>query len=190
MTDETIAQKIEPGDLAKIVEAVSDRLTSGQAGMRIAGLDLEAGALRQSVADAVENALSISLLDAVLKGWRGVKTLADLIGPDGPIDGKPRVAALASHTFKVVYKPNIQISIGEAVALRTIELPVTLEIAAAGVVLTVKDREITKAGAGHLQPKLTIKVEKVKVVDTKLKRINLSEYSVKPAPATPELVTD
>ncbi len=58
--------------------------------------------------------------------------------------------------------------------IRTVALPVTLEVEASGVALTVVDRQVTKASAGYLEPKLTVKVEKVKVVETKLPRSDVS----------------
>ncbi len=174
MTEQTVAEQIAPKDFGNVVEAVKMSLSSGDTGLQIAGLELDAGTLKQSVADAVENALSISLLDALLQAWSGIKTVSKLVGRDGPVDGKPRVAALANHKFKITHTPEIQVRIGEGVSLRTIEMPVTLMVAASGVVLTVRDRKVIKATVGHLVPKLTIKVEKVKVVDTTLKQINLS----------------
>ena len=98
MTDaQTIAENIAPAEFSNVVEAVKSALTSGDTGLRLAGVGLDGGTLQKSVADAVENALSISVVDALLKGWYGAKTLADLTGEIGPMDGKPRIAALASH---------------------------------------------------------------------------------------------
>ncbi len=174
MTDETIAGNMAPAAFSNVVDAVKSSLTTGDAGVRLAGVGLDGGALQKSVADAVENALSISVLDALLKGWHGVKSVTALTGRDGPMDGKARVAALAKHKLKVTHTPEIRVSIGEVADLRTVALPVTLEVEASGVVLTVVDRQVTKASAGTLAPKLTVKVEKVKVVETKLRQIELS----------------
>ncbi|WP_306113898.1 MULTISPECIES: hypothetical protein [unclassified Roseovarius] len=174
MKDETIAENMAPAAFSNVVDAVKSSLTTGDSGVRLAGVGLDGGALQKSVADAVESALSISVLDALLKGWHGVKSITDLTGREGPMDGKPRVAALAKHKLKVTHTPEIRLSLGEVADLRTVSVPVTLEVEASGVVLTVVDREVTKASAGTLEPKLTVKVEKVKVVETKLRRIELS----------------
>ena len=187
MTNQTIAQHIIPAEFGNVVDAVTQELRSGNSGLQMSGVKLASGAFEKSVAEAVENALSISLLDALLEGWRGVKTLASLIGRAGPMDGKKRVAALANHKIKLAYRPQIQVRLGESVDLRTISLPVILEIAAAGVVLTVRNREIIKATAGHLAPKLIVRVEKVKVVETTLPQIDLSGDFLSPAPKTAEL---
>ena len=174
MTHQTIAETIPPAEFSNVVEAVKSALSDGDPGVRLAGVGLDGGTLQRSVADAVESALSISVFEALLKGWYGAKSIAALIGEDGPMDGKPRVAALASHKLKVSHVPEIRLSVGEMVDIRKISLPVTLEVEAAGVALTVVNREITKASAGYLQPKVVVKVEKVKVVDTRLDRIELS----------------
>ncbi len=176
MTQQTIAENIPPAEFSNVVERVKATLTSGEGGVGLAGIGLDGDVLQKSVADAVESALSISVLDALLKGWQGAKSIAALIGRDGPMDGKSRVAALASHKLKVSHTPEIRMSVGSAVDIRTIILPVTLEVEAAGVALTVVDREITKVSAGYLQPKVVIKVENVKVVETKLRRIDLTGH--------------
>ena len=175
MTQSTIVNEIPPAEFSNVVEAVKSSLTSGDPGVRLAGIGLDGGTLQKSVADAVENALSISLIDALLTAWKGAKSIVALTGEDGPMDGKPRVAALASHRLKVSHVPEIHLSVGEMVNLSKVSLPVTLEVEAAGVALTVTDRRITKASAGYLQPKIIVKVEKVKVVDTKLSRIDLTD---------------
>ncbi len=174
MKDETIAGNMAPAAFSNVVDAVKSTLTTGDSGVQLAGVELDGGTLQKSVADAVESALSISVLDALLKGWRGVKSITALTGRDGPMDGKPRVAALAKHKLKVTHTPEIRLSVGEVMDIRTVALPVTLEVEASGVVLTVVDRQVTKVSAGYLEPKLTVKVEKVKVVETKLRRIELS----------------
>ena len=174
MKQETIAENIAPAEFSNVVDAVKSALSSGEGGVGLAGIGLDGGALQQSVADAVESALSISILDALLKAWHGAKSIAALTGRDGPMDGKPRVAALAKHKLKVSHTPEIRLSVGQMMDIRTVSLPVTLEVEASGVALTVVDRRVTKASAGHLDPKLTVKVEKVKVVETKLRRIDLS----------------
>lgn len=182
MTDQTIAEKIPPADFSNVVEAVKSALSAGEAGVRLAGIGLDGGTLQRSVSEAVESALSISVFEALLKGWYGAKSIAALIGEDGPMDGKPRVAALASHKLKVSHVPEIRLSLGEMVDLRKIALPVTVEVEVAGVALTIVDREITRASAGYVQPKVTVKVEKVKVVETKLKQIDLSGNLMAAAP--------
>lgn len=174
MTDQTIAENIPPADFSNVVEVVKSTLKSGETGVRLAGVGLDSDTLQKSVADAVESALSISVVEALLKGWYGAKSIAALIGENGPLDGKPRVAALASHKLKVSHVPEIRLSLGDMVDIRTIALPVTLEVEVSGVALTVVNREIVRATAGYLQPKVVIKVEKVKVVDAKLSRIDLS----------------
>lgn len=185
MTDQTIAESIAPAEFSNVVEAVKSALTSGSGGVRLAGVGLDSSTLQKSVADAVESALSISIFDALLKGWRGAKSIAALTGEDGPMDGKSRVAALASHRLKVSHVPKIRLSLGQMVDIQEIALPVTLQVEAAGVALTVTDRNITKATAGYLEPKVTVKVGKVKVVETKLKRIEVSGNLLpqKPEPA-------
>lgn len=189
MKHETIAENIPPADFSNVVEAVKSALSTGDSGVRLAGIGLDAGTLQKSVADAVESALSISIFDALLKGWYGAKNIIALTGKDGPMDGKPRVAALASHRLKVSHVPEIHLSVGEMVDLRKVSVPVTLEVEAAGVALTVVNRKITKASAGYLQPKIVVKVEKVKVVDAKLDRIDLTDNLLVEAEETPEAVT-
>ncbi|WP_299842375.1 hypothetical protein [uncultured Roseovarius sp.] len=174
MTNQTIAESIPPAEFNNVVEAVKSALKYGDSGVRLTGVGLDAGTLQKSVADAVESALSISVLDALLKGWYGAKSIVALTGEEGPMDGKPRVAALASHTLKVSHKPEIRVSLGEMLDIRTIALPVTLKVEASGVALTVVDRTITRVSAGYLQPKVVVKVEKVKVVDAKLPRVEMS----------------
>lgn len=174
MTQETIAETIAPAEFSNVVDAVKSALRSDDGGAGLAGVSLDGDTLQKSVADAVESALSISVLDALLAGWQGVKSIAALTGREGPMDGKPRVAALAKHKLKVSHTPEIRLSIGQMMDVRTVPLPVTLEVEASGVALTVVDRKVTKVSAGALQPKLTVKVGKVKVVETKLRQIELS----------------
>ena len=176
----TVAKSISPVEFSNLVEAVKSALTKGDPGVRLAGAALDGSTLQKSVASAVESALSITLFDALLKGWYGAKAIKNLIGEDGPTDDKPRVAGLASHKLKVRYVPEIHLSIGDLVDLRKVSIPITLEVEATGVALTVVNRKITAATAGYLQPKITVMVEKVKLAETKLQRIELSGNLLSP----------
>ncbi|MDE9450619.1 hypothetical protein J3R80_09080 [Aliiroseovarius sp. Z3] len=171
---ETLETAIPPAEFSNVVEAVKSALNEGEPGVRLAGMDLDAGTLHKSVATAVEEALSISLVDTLLKAWEGMKSVQSLLGEKGPMDGKTRVAALLKHKLKTTHTPEIRLTIGEAVDLRKIRIPVALTVEVAGVSLTIKDRQIIGITAGYLHPSVKIKVEKVTVVETKLRRIDLS----------------
>ncbi len=174
MSDKTVSDTIPPAEFTMVVEAVKDALTEGEPGVRVAGAALDSGTLQKSVAQAVESALSISLFDALLKGWYGLRAVRKLTGDEGPMDGKPRVAAIATHKVRITHRPAIHLSVGEVADLHKIEVPVTLNIEVGGVALTVTDRKIVKATAGYIQPRVTVSVEKLKVVDTALPQIDLS----------------
>lgn len=186
MTDRTVADTIPPADFSTVVDAVKSALTEGDAGVGLAGVALDGDTLQKSVAQAVENALSISFFDALLKGWYGLKAVRKLTGEEGPMDGKPRVAALATHKLRVTHTPEIHLSVGEMVDLRKVSVPVTVEVEVGGVALTVVDRKIIRATAGYIQPSVTVKVEKIKVAECKLDQIEVSGNlldEVAPAPA-------
>ncbi|MCK0139122.1 hypothetical protein [Aliiroseovarius sp. F47248L] len=180
MTDsiETLETAIPPTDFSNVVDAVKSALNEGEPGVRLAGMELDAGTLHKSVATAVEEALSISLIDTLLKAWEGMKSVQALVGEKGPMDGKTRVAALLKHKLKSTHTPEVRLTVGEAVDLRKIRIPVGLTVEVAGVSLSIKDRQIIGIAAGHLQPSVKIKVEKVTVVETKLRRIDLSDTVV------------
>lgn len=190
-TKETLVTAIPPADFSNVVEAVKTALQEGDAGVRLAGAGLDAQSLHKSVASAVEQALSISLFDALMKAWEGMKSVRALTGKDGPMDGKPRVAALLKHSLKVTHVPEIHLTFGEAVDLRKVQLPVTLTVEASGIALTVKDRRIVGVAAGYLQPSVKIEVEKVTVVEQKLRRLDFSgtlevDWSATAPPQPPE----
>ena len=175
MTTQTIAKSIAPAEFSTVVEAVKSAVTTGDAGLRLDGIGLDGATLHKSVADAVDSALSISILDALLAGWNGVKEISALTGDNGPMDDKPRVAALAQHRLKISHTPTIRVSLGRTVDIREIALPVTLDVTVAGVSLTIRNREIIKATTGQLLPRVVVKVEKVKIVEAKIAPIELSE---------------
>lgn len=174
MSDKTLSDTIPPAEFSMVVDAAKSALTEGDPGVRLAGAALEADTLQKSVAQAVESALSLSFFDLLLKGWYGLKSVQKLTGEDGPKDGKPRVAAIATHKLRITQTPAIHLSVGEMADLRKIDLPVTLTFEVGGVALTITDRKIVKATVGYIQPRVTIFVEKVKVVDTPLQQIELS----------------
>lgn len=174
-TSQTLETSIPPADFSNIVEAVKSALTKGDAGVRLKSAGLDSQTLHSSAAQAVESALKISLFDALLKAWEGMKSVRALMGDKGPTDGKPRIAALIKHKLKVTHTPEVRLTFGEAVDLRKVRLPVTLSVEAAGVALTIQDRQITAISAGYLQPSVKINVEKVTVVETKLQRLDLTE---------------
>lgn len=171
---ETLESAIPPADFSTVVEAVKSALDEGDPGVRLAGIGLDAGTLHKTVAAAVEEALSISLIDTLLKAWEGMKSVQALTGEKGPMDGRTRVAALLKHKLKATHTPEVRLTLGVSVDVRKVRIPIALTVEVAGVSLTVRDRQIVGVAAGYLHPSVKIKVEKVTVVETKLRRIDLS----------------
>lgn len=190
MTDqpETVAAEISETEFSDVVTAVTKLLDEGNPGVRLAGFGLDAGALSDSISAAVKQTLAISIFDMCLKAWHGMKSVRALTGDKGPMDGKPRVAALLKHKLKAKHEPEIHLTIAEAIDLHKVCIPVTLTAEVAGIALTVVNRQITAVSAGHIDVSLSIHVEKVKVVERKLHRFNFSE-SLQLAPAQTEINT-
>lgn len=180
MSAETVGGNLPRQEFKSIVAAVEDALKEGDAGAALQGAGL-GGALTDAVTNAVDDALSISLFDALLHGWSGVTSLRKLTGAKGPMDGKPRTAALAKHKLAVTYKPELHITLGKLIDLKKIKLPTSVQFALEGVSLTVVDRVVTKAAAGTVTPMLVVKVEDTKVVETKLPPYEISRDLVDPA---------
>jgi hypothetical protein len=177
MTDhsQTVAAEISKIEYTDIITAVTKFMDEGECGVRLAGYGLDGSALRDSISTAVKGTLDISLFDMCQKAWEGVKSVRDLTSDNGPMDGKPRIAALAKHELKAKHKPEIHLTIAEAIDLYKVSLPVVLTAKVLGVAITVVDRKITTISAGHMDVSLSISVEKVKIVERKLKRFDFSK---------------
>ena len=187
---DTLADRIAPLDFDDVVTAVKTSMREGEFGARLAGADLDADTLGASIRAEVGKALSISFVDLLVKGWKGVHQVAALTGPDGPMDGAPRDVTLAGHTLSASHKPEIHVEIAGVADLRRIAVPVTLELAVSAVSLEITDRRITAVRAGQLTPKVTVGVESRTVLERDLPPIVLAdlfaarEPAAGPAPGT------
>lgn len=169
---EPIAKELEEAKIKDVIEAVGKAL-KGEDGIPFKGLDADEETLQTALDGAVQKALDISPIDALMKAWRGLGAVRKLTGEEGPMDGKARNVAIASHTLKTEHKPAIHVELGKAATLKKVPVPVTFSLKIEGLILSVLNRQITQIAAGKAKPEVTVEVENVTIVREKLKPINL-----------------
>lgn len=169
---ESLKKQLPEAQITEVVEAVG-RALKGEDGMALTRLDVDDDTLRTALEDAVRDALDISPVKALLKGWKGVAEVRKLTGEDGEMDGKTRKVALASHSLTAAHTPEIHIELGKVATLKKIPVPVAFTLKIEGLILAITNRQIREIAGGKAQPEVTIKVEGVTIIKEKLKAINL-----------------
>lgn len=159
--------------LKEVVEAVGEAVAKGDGGLRLKAIDPDGATLATALETAVQDALAISPLKALVKAWKGLDQVAALIGPEGPEDGKPRQVAIGSHSLKASFTPNIVIELGKILEVRKLPVPVTFTLKIEGLIITVTDRRIMGILAGRANPSVAVKVEGVTIFKDSLPAIDL-----------------
>lgn len=171
--------------MKEVIDAVGQTLSTGEGALSLKAIDPDGETLETALEKAVKDALAISPLKVLVKAWQGVAQVADLIGPKGPMDDKPRQVTIAEHTVKVSFTPNIVIEIGKVAEVRKLPIPVTFTMKIEGLIITVTNRRIAAVEAGRAKPSVTVKVEDVTIFKEKLPTIDLP-LEVKPEAIEPE----
>ncbi len=167
-----LASELPEASVKDVIEAVGEVL-KGEGGLSLKAVDPDGSTLEAALDKAVKDALAISSLKALIKGWKGMDQVADLIGPRGPEDGKPRHVTIASHSLKASFTPNIVVELGKVAEIRKVPVPVTFTLKVEGLIVTVTNRRILSIAAGRAKPSVTVKVDGVTVLDRKLPTIDL-----------------
>lgn len=180
-TQEVLSNELPEVRLLEVIEAVGKAMSKGQAGASLKAIDPDGSTLKVAVDKAVKDALAISPLEALVKGWKSLDQVSELIGPEGPKDGKPRHVTIASHTLKVSFTPNIVIELGKLIDVHKLPIPVTFTVKIEGLIVTIVDRVMVAIAAGRAKPSVTVKVDGVTVLTEKLPTIELP-LKVNPQP--------
>jgi hypothetical protein len=99
--------------------------------------------------------------------------VAELIGPNGPEDDKPREVSVAGHSLKAKFSPHIVIELGKFAEIRKLPIPVTFALEVEGLLITVTNRRIVGVLAGRANPSVTVAVDDVTIFKEKLPTIDL-----------------
>lgn len=175
MTDDTpqaLAKELPEARMREVIEAAG-RALKGKDGLALKGLDVDEEALETALDGAVRKALDVSPIKALVKAWKGTVEVGKLIGPNGPMDGKARQVAMAGHNLEVAHVPEIHVELGKVATLKKVPVPVKFVLKVQGLILSIKDRQITGIAGGHAQPEVSVSVEKVTLFKEKLRRISL-----------------
>ncbi len=159
--------------LEELAEAVGKSLLEGEGGPKLKAVDPDGSTLKAAVEKAVDDALAISPVKALLKAWKGLEQVGALMGEEGPEDDKPRQVSIASHSLKAKFTPHILIELGKVIELRKLPVPVTFTLKIEGLIVTVTNRQITAIAAGRAKPTVEVKVEGTTVFKEALPTINL-----------------
>ncbi|WP_299653461.1 hypothetical protein [uncultured Tateyamaria sp.] len=171
--------------MKELADAVGDTLLKGEGGLKLKAIDPDGSTLKTAVKKAVDDALSISPVKALLKAWKGLEQVGTLIGDKGPEDDKPRQVSIASHSLKAKFTPHIVIELEKAMELRKLPIPVNFTLKVEGLILTVTNRQITAIAAGRAKPTVDVKVEGTTIFKESLPTINLP-LEVKPEMEEPQ----
>ncbi|MCK8464075.1 hypothetical protein MUY35_09455 [Aliiroseovarius sp. S1339] len=168
-----LSSELPEARLKEVIEAVGLAMTKGDGGVSLKAIDPDGSTLKVALEKAVNDALAISPLEELMKAWKGLRQVADLIGAKGPEDRKPRHVTIASHTLKASFTPNIVIELGKLVKIRKLPVPVAFNLKIEGLIITVVDRRIVAIAAGRAKPTVTVKVEGVTILKETLPTIDL-----------------
>ncbi len=171
--EKVLSSELPEVRLLEVVEAVGEAMSKGEGGASLKAIDPDGTTLQVALEKAVKDALAISPLQALIKAWKGVDQVSDLIGSEGPQDDKPRHVTIASHALKVSFAPQIVLELGKLVDVRKLPVPVTFTLKIEGLILTILNRRITVIAAGRAKPEVTVKVDGVTIVKEKLPTIDL-----------------
>ncbi len=159
--------------LTEVIDAVAETMSKGEGGVSLKAIDPDGSTLQVALEKAVKDALAISPLKALIKAWKGVDQVSDLIGSEGPEDGKPRNVTIAGHTLKISFTPQIVLELGKLIGIRKLPVPVTFTLKIEGLIITVVNRRIVVIAAGRAKPLVTVKVDGVTIVKETLPTIDL-----------------
>lgn len=168
-----LSRELPEARMKEVIEAVGQALSKRDGGLSLKAVDPDGSSLEVALEKAVKDALTISPLKVLIKAWKGMDQIADLIGPKGPEDDKPRQVTIASHSLKAGFTPNVVIELGRVAEIRKLPIPVTFTLKVEGLLITVKNRRIASIAAGRAEPSVTVKVEGVTLFEEKLPTINL-----------------
>jgi hypothetical protein len=168
-----LSNELPEARLKEVIEAVGQAMTKGEGGVSLKAIDPDGSTLKIALEKAVNDALAISPLKELMKAWKSLAQVKELIGSEGPEDGKPRHVTIATHTLKACFTPNIVIEIGKLVEIRKLPVPVTFTLKIEGLIITVTDRCIVAIAAGRAKPSVTVKVEGVTILKEELPTIDL-----------------
>lgn len=171
--DRVLSSELPDVRLTEVIEAVGEAMSKGEGGVNLKAIDPDGSTLRVALDKAVKDALAISPLKTLVKAWQGMDQIAELIGSEGPQDGKPRHVTIASHTLKVSFTPQIVLELGKLIDVRKLPVPVAFTLKIEGLIITVTDRRIVTIAAGRAKPVVTVKVDGVTVIKETLPSIDL-----------------
>lgn len=168
-----LSNELPEARLKEVIEAVGQAMKKGESGVSLKAIDPDGSTLKVALEKAVNDALAISPLKELIKAWKGLAQVMELIGAEGPEDGKPRDVTIATHTLKASFKPKIVIEIGKLVDIQKLPVPVTFSLKVEGLIITITDRRIIAIAAGRAKPSVTVKVEGVTILKEELPTIDL-----------------
>lgn len=171
--DKVLSNELPEVRLIEVIEAVGEAMSKGEGGASLKAIDPDGSTLQVALEKAVKDALAISPLQVLIKAWKGLDQVSDLMGSEGPHDDKPRHVTIAGHTLKVAFTPQIVLELGKLIDVRKLPLPVIFTLKIEGLIITIVNRSITVIAAGRAKPEVTVKVDGVTIIKETLPTIDL-----------------
>lgn len=131
------------------------------------------------IGEEVGKLLNIKVSDVIARGWstyRELEKYADPLqyGPDEEIS-----CALGAHSMDLTDRPTIQIVVaGDRPQKITVTFNLTLHVELTGVILTIKDRKVTRAEVGECQGSAELKLGELQLLSKPLGKLELGSFEI------------
>lgn len=162
---------LPPAEVERIIDEVQDEMARDEGPAALAILKLGRDEFRESVAAAVDEALSLDVFDILIGAWAGIAEIKALTGPDGPADGDTRSVQIAAHRLSVTHTPELELEIrapGVPPVAATVRITVEGRFKLGAVAVSVRNRRIVRVSAFEAMPDVVVKLRRREVTRLRL----------------------
>ncbi len=134
-------------DLSVVIAGTREAVMRELPSVQVVGLPLTDGEIEASFTRAIEEMLSVSIVDVMMGAWRKWEEIKKYTDADGEFSGSKCILPLVEHSITSKHQPSIAVLVNEAEAC-SITFDLTLVLSVKGFQLTIQSGRITSVQTG------------------------------------------